>query len=66
MVVGEIDFGFMFFQKIRAHKRSVGGYFDKVNVHHDAMAFFVDVVTNSDDFANQMTSAAFLSNLSLA
>ena len=32
--------------KILANMRSVGGYFDKGNVHHDAMAFFVDFAAN--------------------
>ena len=32
--------------KIRANKRPIGGHFDKGNVHHDAMEFFVHVAAN--------------------
>ena len=33
-------------QKIRVNKRSIGGYFDKKNVHFNAMEFIVDFVAD--------------------
>ena len=50
-----------------ANKRSIGGYVDKAQVHHDAMTmiFFVDF-GKSDNSMNQKKSAAFLTNFSLA
>ena len=40
-VLGSVDL-----DKVRANNRSMGGYFDKENVHHDAMAFIVSFVAN--------------------
>ena len=47
-----------------ANKRSIGGYFDNGNVHHDAILWKIS--GKSDDPMNQVMSAAFLANPSLA
>ena len=41
LVVPKSEFGSFHHDKIRTNKRSVGGYFDRGNVHHGAMAFFL-------------------------
>ena len=56
LVVWESEFGSSCFDKVRANKRSIGGYFDKGNVHHDAMAFFVDFVANQTTLSNDVRS----------
>ena len=33
-------------RKIGPNKRSIGGYLKKKNIHHDAMAFIVEVVAS--------------------
>ena len=37
------------FDEVRANKRSIGGYFNRGNVHHDAMAFIFEFVAKSDE-----------------
>ena len=58
--LSESEFGSFYFDMIRANQRSIGGYVDKGNVHHDAMEIM------ADDPMTQMMSAVCLANLSLA
>ena len=44
MLVLESECGPFYFVEIRATKRSIGAYFDRGNVHHDAMEFIVECV----------------------